>query len=190
MKIPKYIDDIKNSGEWTLFLDRDGTINKRLPGDYIRSWHQFDFLPQVMDAMQIFTKFFKYIFVVTNQQGIGKELMTHEELHQLHERMLEEFNMNFIFVDEIYYCPDLDAYDSINRKPNPGMALRAQQEYAHVNFKKSIMIGDTQSDMLFGKKLDMKTIWINNHEADLTPPSEKIVDLEVSSMYDLAMYLL
>lgn len=190
MIIPPYIDRIKDSGEWTLFLDRDGTINKRLPGDYVRSWHQFDFLPGVLDALQVFTKYFKYIFIVTNQQGIGKELMTHEDLQRLHERMLDEFSMNYIFIDEIYYCPDLASYDSINRKPNPGMALRAHEEYGDVFFKKSLMVGDTESDMLFGKNLNMKTIWINNREPDILRPQEKIIDLEVSSLNELAMYLL
>ena len=73
-----------------LFLDRDGTLNERLPGAYVRTWEEFRFLPGVLDALRILSGHFERIVVVTNQQGIGKEVMTVEELEAVHARMLQE----------------------------------------------------------------------------------------------------
>ena len=67
------ISNIDNT--WTLFLDRDGVINKRIINDYVRTTNQFKFLEGVKNAMQLFAPRFHKIVVVTNQQGIGKGLM-------------------------------------------------------------------------------------------------------------------
>ena len=190
MKVPKYFKEIEESGQWTLFLDRDGTINRRLPAQYVRSYYEFEYLPKVMDALQVFSRYFRYIFIVTNQQGIGKEVMTHDDLHSIHTQMLDELSQNFIHIDQIYYCPDLAIHDSASRKPNPGMAIQAQQEFAHVDFKKSMMVGDTASDMEFGSRLGMKSIWLNGRQGDIIIPRPDTYEFEVPSLYELATFFL
>lgn len=148
--------DISNCD--TLFLDRDGVINRLRPNDYVKTWEEFDFLPRALDALALLSRRFKYIIIVTNQRGVGKGLMREEVLIEIHERMLAEINKCGGRVDKIYYCTDLFE-TSPNRKPNIGMALKAKEDFPDINFKNSVMIGDSESDMVFGRKLEMKTIY-------------------------------
>lgn len=145
----------------SLFLDRDGVINRHIIGDYVRTWDDFEFLPGVKEALKIFSGCFRHIFVVTNQRGVGKGLMTENDLEDIHGNMVYEIEKAGGRIDKIYFCADTDE-GSINRKPNPGMALKAKEDFPEVDFTKSIMIGDGISDMDFGKSLNMKTILINN----------------------------
>ena len=69
---------------WTLFLDRDGVINRRLPGAYVQSWEAFHWLPGALEAIAGLTQNVGRAFVVTNQQGIGKGLMTVASLELIH----------------------------------------------------------------------------------------------------------
>ena len=65
---------------WTLFIDRDGVINHEKKEDYILNWNEFNFYDGVKQAMEIFNKKFGIIVMVTNQRGIGKGLMTENDL--------------------------------------------------------------------------------------------------------------
>lgn len=157
---------------WSLFLDRDGVINKKLPNDYVKSISEFEFEEGAVEAIQYFSKLFGRIFVVTNQQGIGKGIMTKEQLEQVHQYMQNEVILAGGNFDKIYYCPHLAEEKSSCRKPNTGMAEQARSEFSEVDFKKSIMIGDSISDMQMGKRAGMFTVFINNEkrfmkEADL-----------------------
>lgn len=182
--------DFEIDDTWTLFLDRDGTINKRLPGEYVWNYSQFHFLPDVLEAIPIFNQFFAQLIVVTNQQGIGKEIMTLEMLKKVHEKMMEDIHMEGGFIHEIYFCPDLVIHDPLCRKPNPGMAFEAQKDFPEIDFKKSIMIGDTLSDIQFGNQLGMKTIWIENPMVSNRIDIEKIADLQYDSLISFAYDLL
>ena len=179
----------KVDDSWTLFLDRDGVINKKLPGDYVKTWNEFYFLPGVTDAIPLFNGLFGYTLIVTNQQGIGKEIMTKEDLRSIHDQMLEEIHLNGGQIDEIYYCPDLAIHDPLCRKPNPGMALEAKNHFPKIDFKKAIMVGDSASDMKFGKTLGMKTVFIGSNSMAIDP-SESAVDLYCESLLELAKKLL
>ena len=143
----------------TLFIDRDGVINKHRPDDYVKCWDEFEFLPGVLDALALLSSFFDRIIVVTNQRGVGKGLMSESELLDIHQRMVSEINHLGGRIDRIYYCIDTNN-DSPNRKPNSGMALQAQKDFPEINFLESVMIGDSKSDMEFGERLGMKTVLI------------------------------
>lgn len=146
--------------DWTLFLDRDGVINVRREGEYITKPEDFVFIDGVPQAISELNKIFKYIFIVTNQQGIDKGLMTENDLSAIHKKMLDELAIANARIDDIFYCPDLEGSNSFFRKPNIGMALAARKKYPDINFKKSVMVGDSISDMVFGKRLGMVTVWV------------------------------
>lgn len=158
--------------DWTLFLDRDGVINHRIIDGYVTKKEDFKLLDGVRLSMEMFRDLFKYIFVVTNQQGIAKGLMSERNLEEIHRYMIDSLGGENL-IDQIYFAPELKS-DSMNtRKPKPDMALKAQFQYKDVDFSKSIMIGDTDSDIDFGKNLGMKTVRIKTDEkigveADLT----------------------
>jgi len=77
---------LKINDGWSLFLDRDGVINKRLPDEYVKHPDEFEFEAGVTEAMAILAGFFNPIIVVTNQQGIGKGLMTVDQLEKSTKR--------------------------------------------------------------------------------------------------------
>ncbi len=149
------------SDSWTLFLDRDGVINQRIVDYYVRRPEEFQFAEGAVEAIRIFSEHFAKVVIVTNQQGIGKGLMTEAELAEVHKFMLADINKAGGRIDKIYHCPDLQQQFSICRKPRIGMALLARRDFPEIRFKKSIMAGDTKSDMLFGKSLKMLTVLIN-----------------------------
>jgi histidinol-phosphate phosphatase family protein len=145
---------------WALFLDRDGVINKRIPDDYVKHPDEFEFIPGVIEAFTIFAKLFDPIVVVTNQQGIGRGMMTSVQLNLIHEKMIRQVLESGGRIDAVYYSPHLKNMRSFTRKPAVGMGLKARQEFPTINFKRSIMVGDTYSDILFGHRLGMITVLI------------------------------
>ncbi len=145
---------------WTLFLDRDGVINVRIPDDYIRTPEQFEFIPGTLEALKTFASSFSRIIVVTNQQGIGKGLMNEEMLHTVHKHMLDQVQSAGGRIDRIFYSPYLCSRQHVSRKPGIGMALQARAEYRSINFRKSIMAGDSLSDLIFGRRMGMTTVLI------------------------------
>lgn len=154
--------DLKINKNWTLFLDRDGVINKRLVDDYVKNWNQFVFIDGVFESLEILSNLFGRIIIVTNQQGIGKKIMSEKALFSIHEKMIKKIEQSNGRIDRIYYCGMLK--DEINncRKPAPVMANLAKKDFPEINFKRSVMIGDTSSDIAFGKDLGMKTIFLGN----------------------------
>lgn len=169
---------------WTLFLDRDGVINYKIINDYVRTWEHFRFEDGALSALKLLSGIFNRIIVVTNQQGIGKGLYTHSELDNIHFQMLEKVGKAGGRIDKIYYCPDLAIENPVCRKPNPGMAYKAKSDFPEIDFKKSVMVGDSVCDMEFGKKLGMHLVHV---AADTTAlPENIIIDKRVRSLLEWA----
>ena len=139
-----------------LFLDRDGILNKHLPGDYVRNWSMWEWLPDVLDAMPKLAQRYQRIFIVTNQQGVGKGLMTQADLDDVHRHMLADIEKAGGRIDKVYVCTELESAHSIYRKPEIGMALQAQREFPEVDFHRSVMVGDSKSDELFAQRSGMR----------------------------------
>lgn len=161
---------------WTLFLDRDGVINHRLIGDYVKSTAEFHLLDGVAEAIRLASETFGRIIVVTNQQGIGKGLMTERNLSEIHAYCLDMIQAAGGHIDRFYFAPELAAAGSSLRKPDTGMGLLAQQDFPEIDFNRSVMIGDSDSDIAFGRRLGMKTVYIDatgmeHNEADSTQRS-------------------
>lgn len=149
---------------WTLFLDRDGVINVRKMGGYILDTSEFVFLPGAAEAIAFFSTVFQHVIVVTNQQGIGKGLMTERNLFDIHAYMHESVERAGGKISASYFAPELKDAQSAMRKPAPGMALKAQGDFPEIDFSRSIMVGDTDSDIKFGKNIGMKTVRILTEE--------------------------
>jgi len=156
---------------WTLFLDRDGVINRRLIGTYVKRWEDFEFTYRALEAINIFGKYFDTIVVVTNQQCIGKKELTAEELDLIHNNMKKEIESAGGFIHKVYYCPNLKAENAPCRKPNPGM------------------VGDSFSDMEFGWQLGTKTVFIEGKEEETERTRQIPVDGRFENLWQLAEYL-
>lgn len=134
----------------TLLLDRDGTINVHLIGDYVKRWDEFEFIPGVVDAMPLLAQHFRHIFIVTNQRGIGKGKYTEEDLSDIHRHMMAEIEQAGGRIDKIYYCASLTD-DDIRRKPGRGMFDDILRDYPDVEPSKTLMVGDGDVDKIFAE---------------------------------------
>lgn len=134
----------------TLLLDRDGTINVHIIGDYVRKWEDFEFIPIALETMPYFAEHFKHIFIVTNQRGIGKGKYTEQNLADVHQKMVTEIEKIGGRIDGIYYCTAVDDSDPM-RKPNTGMFEQILREHPDVDPVKCIMLGDGDVDRDFAK---------------------------------------
>ncbi len=144
------LSDIDISIYETLLLDRDGTINVHIVGDYVRKWEDFEFIPGVLDVMPKFANHFKHIFVVTNQRGIGKGKYTDSDLADVHSKMIAEISKVGGRIDGVYYCPSVTEAD-IRRKPGRGMFDDILRDYPDVKPATTLMVGDGDVDMDFAK---------------------------------------
>jgi len=164
----------------TVFLDRDGVINKRLIGDYVKRIEEFEFLDGVLDAIKLLKEHNYRIIIITNQQGIGKKLMSEEDLNKIHSFMIKEIEKNGGKVDKIYYCPHLENENCNCRKPKPGMIEQALKDYPDINKENTFMIGDTESDVKLAKNAGLRSIIIGE-EAD--------PDFRFKSLLEATMFL-
>lgn len=164
-----------------LFLDRDGVLNVLRPNDYVKTPDELELLPGVKVAMELCRQQFDRIFIVTNQQGIGKGLMSENDLVAIHAKLENEIGP----VDHIYYCPELERAHSFRRKPNIGMALQARRDFPEIRLKESMMVGDSKTDMLFGRRAGMKTVLVGNNSTVATDQPH-LVDYRYASLLDFA----
>ena len=163
---------------WTLFVDRDGVINHEKYLDYIHTWAEFVFYEGVTDAFKIFSEKFKRIIVVTNQKGVGKGLTKLDDLHTIHYNMQQEIEKKGGHIDAVFYCSDLEE-SSTFRKPNPGMGFQAAKQFSDIDLSKSIMVGNTISDMEFGRNLKVYTVFLPT-----TRPDVNLADLRIDAVYN------
>lgn len=146
----------------TLFLDRDGVINKKLEQRYVTNFDEFVFVKNSDVAIRKLHKIFKRILVVTNQQGIGKGIMTEDDLNLLHLQMQRELSVDFDLIDKIYFCPCLEGDDCNCRKPKIGMLENAKLDFPEIKTEDSFLVGDSDSDILAGKKFGLTTIKVSS----------------------------
>ena len=144
------LSEIKIEPYDTLLLDRDGTINVHLIGDYVKCWKEFEFIPGVLDAMPRLAEHFKHIFIVTNQRGIGKGKFTENDLTGIHSHMIEEIEKAGGRIDGIYYCTALTDLDT-RRKPGRGMFDEIVQDHPDVIAERTLMVGDGDVDEEFAR---------------------------------------
>lgn len=179
--------NLKNiDASWTLFIDRDGVINHEKHLDYIHTWDEFKFYDGVKKAMGIFNKKFAYIIMITNQRGIAKGLTRLEDLYLIHKNMLQEIEDAGGRIDKVYFCADME---SPNRKPNPGMGLQAIKDFPEIDLSKSIMIGNTLSDMKFGRNLGVAVNIFLPTTLKNIPPNHEDIDLIFNDLISVAKAL-
>lgn len=173
------------SPEHTLFLDRDGVINRKIEQGYVLNWNEFEFIEGSITAIAHLSSLFSRIIGVTNQQGIDKKMMLETDLIAILKQMTDCIEKEGGRIDTFYYCPHLEGAHCQCRKPRIGMAKQAEKDYPALNFEKAIMVGDSISDMQFGRNCGMKTIFISNNQA---PPDKhlSLIDAIYPTLADFA----
>jgi D-glycero-D-manno-heptose 1,7-bisphosphate phosphatase len=143
-----------------VFLDRDGVINQKIEGGYVRSWSEFKLLPNISDWIRLFNALDHLVIVVTNQRGVALGQMTIQDVEAIHDKMLQELESQGAHIDDIFICPHAkDACDC--RKPLPGLVLQAQQEY-DIDLSRSLLIGDSDSDRQLARACGIRFLRAEN----------------------------
>ncbi len=148
----------------------------------------FKFLEGVKESIKWFSDSFARIFIVTNQQAVGDEKMTKKDLEDVHEKMLGEIRSSGGNIDKIYFCSAPGNTWSYCKKPSPGMAVKAKKDFPEIDFRKSIMVGDTLNDMKFGKSMKMVTVFIGNEKKTIST-NYRIIDYAFPRLKDFRDFL-
>ncbi len=138
-----------------VFLDRDGVINRER-GEYTYKVADFEILPSVIPTLKKVQELGYKIIVITNQGGIAKGIYTHNDVHLAHQYLETELEANGISLTDIFYSPHHQDYSkSLDRKPGSLMFEKAMAMY-HIDPKSSVMIGDSERDIIASKKVGIK----------------------------------
>lgn len=164
----------------TLFLDRDGVINVQLIGDYVKRTDELVLREDFLSSIPLLLNKFKRFIIVTNQQCIAKGLCTQEDVDTVHEylqALLLPYGLTF---DAIYVCPHIAGGGCSCRKPEIGMALQAKRDFPDIDFANSVMIGDSLTDMQFGRRAGIPTVFIgqvtDENREEIAANSDIIID--------------
>ena len=142
-----------------IFLDRDGVINKAPKGTYIKSWEEFEFLPEVFSPLQALTGAGFSLIIVTNQSGIGRGLISWETFQDMNTKMLKSFREQGVNISGIYFCPHSPEAGCPCRKPNPTLVTLAARDF-NLELSSSFFIGDTDKDLETGDRAGCRTIFV------------------------------
>ncbi|MBL0309160.1 MAG: HAD-IIIA family hydrolase [Bacteroidetes bacterium] len=180
------LSELKINKTWTLFLDRDGVINLHYPNDYVKTWDEFYFLEGALDAIRDLSQLFRRIIIVTNQQGVGREIMSQEDLDFIHAEMMREVRKHGGRIHAIYSATELRERD-VNqmRKPAIGMAKKAKRDFPEIDFSKALIVGDAATDMQFGRAAGIFTVFVGDKKK-LNEPEQQQVDTYCDSLRDFA----
>jgi D-glycero-D-manno-heptose 1,7-bisphosphate phosphatase len=160
-----------------VFLDRDGVINRKLPeGQYVTAWQHFELLPGVAEAIARLNQADLRVLVVTNQRGIALGLYGPSDVDHIHIQLNELLAQSGAHIDGFYFCPH-DKRECNCRKPLPGLFNQAQKDFLDIQPETSLIIGDSLSDIEFGKNLGLKTIFIEGNNEHQKPGGQKAKEL-------------
>ena len=169
----------------TVFLDRDGVLNQKMPEDrYVTSSSEFQPLPGVHEAIGKLNRAGLQVVVVSNQRGIALGLYKASDVLNIHASFQNELKANGAHVDAFYFCPH-DKNECDCRKPLAGLFEQAQAEFPEIAAESSVMIGDSWSDIEFGRRLGMLTIFLEG-DPELQKPgveaARELADLRFPSL--------
>lgn len=144
-----------------VFLDRDGVINeKALPGEYIRTWAEFRFLPTITDWIRLFNNLDLLVIVVTNQRCIARGLATKADVDDIHSRMVQELARSGARIDDVLMCPHEEG-ECDCRKPRPGMVMEAAKKW-DIDLPASLLIGDSASDRELAQNCGVRYVHVSD----------------------------
>lgn len=177
----------------TVFLDRDGVINRKMPeGEYVARWEQFELLPGVAEAIGKLNRAGVRAIVVSNQRGVALGRLSEADVNNLHAQLADRLESQGAYLDAIFFCPH-EKNSCGCRKPQPGMFEQARTAFPEIEPGSSAMIGDSLSDIRFGHNLGLRTIFIEGDPTRRAPGAEEAAQLAgetASSLLEAVQLLL
>lgn len=172
VKVPQSYDGVR-----TVFLDRDGVLNRKAPeGEYVSRWDLFHPLPGMHEAVRRLNEAGLPVYVVTNQRGVALGLYTAADVERLHARLNGELAAHGAHVDGFFHCPH-DKGTCECRKPKPGLFEQARALHPEIAWESSLMIGDSLSDIEAGVRLGMRTMFLEGDRATQKARAEQAREL-------------
>ena len=177
----------------TVFLDRDGVINRKMPsGSYVETWEQFEFLPGAIEALRMLALAGVRAVVVTNQRGVALGRMTMAGVDEIHGRMQARLAEEDARCAAILVCPhDYGTCDC--RKPGLGLFRQAQDLMPEIDLGNAVVVGDSTSDLLAGNRLGCPSYLIGDEArlaAVLTERPDLVIAGRAPSLLELVPRLL
>lgn len=170
----------------TVFLDRDGVLNEKMPeGRYVRSWSEFQLLPGVPEAIAKLNRAGALAIVVSNQRGIALGLYTAADVEAIHNQLQTTLAAHGAHIDGFFFCPH-DKSECACRKPLPGLFEQAKARFPRIDAETSAMIGDSLSDIEFGRRLGMTTAFIEGDPQRQKPGTEAAASMSDIRCHSLA----
>ena len=145
-----------------VFFDRDGTLIH--DKHYLNDPNNIDYMPGVFTALKSLSEAGYLLFVVTNQSGIPRGLVSEENLQEIHQHMQNEFSKHGFKIEKYYHSPYLPESDHPSRKPNPGMLLQAAEEFS-IDLSSSWMIGDKDIDLQAGERAGTHSLQVSESKS-------------------------
>ena len=171
----------------TIFLDRDGVINKEI--NYLHKIEDFEFINGVFEACQYLESLNYKIIITTNQSGISRGYYTESDFQKITKWMLSQFNNNNIDILDVIHCPHLPSDFCDCRKPKPGMLLSAKTKH-NIDMENSWMIGDKENDIQAANKAGIiNTILVESgHEIDKLNSNSKFILNSIKDIHQAIKY--
>ena len=171
----------------TIFLDRDGVINKEI--NYLHKIEDFEFINGVFEACQYLESQNYKIIITTNQSGISRGYYTQSDFQKITKWMLSQFNNNNIGILEVIHCPHLPSDFCDCRKPKPGMLLSAKTKH-DIDMENSWMVGDKENDIQAANNAGIiNTILVKSgHEIDEINSNSKFTLDSIKDIHQAIKY--
>ncbi|MGD9623018.1 MAG: D-glycero-alpha-D-manno-heptose-1,7-bisphosphate 7-phosphatase [Mycolicibacterium sp.] len=173
--------------EWCLFLDRDGVMNRQVVGDYVRTWRDFEWLPRVPLALKMLREWAPRVVVVTNQQGIGKGLMSAGDVEAIHRSLRAELAADNVLIDEFQVCPHLEALGCACRKPKPALVLDWLKQHSDLEPSLSIMVGDSECDLELANNVAAVSGGCSSVQIGRGTDQDAVADASFDTLWDFAV---
>lgn len=143
-----------------ILLDRDGVINTER-ADYVKEWREFNFLPGVLHALQRLAVLDIPIVVITNQSAIGRGIVQHTTVTEIHHELAQEVKNAGGRIDAFFVCPHHPADGCLCRKPKPGLLLQAAEQFGF-SLEEARFIGDSVTDFAAAQAAGCRSILVRS----------------------------
>jgi len=170
-----------------VFLDRDGTIN--IDSGYINNPDDFDLIPRALDGLVLLQAAGFKLFIVSNQSGIARKLITHAQLKAVHDKLASLLSPHNLSFQEIYYCPHHPDEGCQCRKPNPLFVRKAALEH-DIDLSRSWFVGDKTVDVECGKNAGCRTILVRTGYGGKDGSSPVKPDFIAADLFEAAQHII
>lgn len=167
-------EDLPDALQRAIFFDRDGVINTRIVGGYVRSPSELDLSKGVAEVLREVKRRGYLAIVITNQRGVGLGLMTLEELAVIHDDLQNRLDQTAgVTFDDFFFATGIATSD-LRRKPSPVMLQEAAEKW-NIDLSQSWMIGDSMSDIEAGRRAGTKTAYLITQHSEEIPTATKVL---------------